>query len=136
MLSDVRHRTTYRYSQPVSISHHVLRLAPRPCDHQVLHESSIVVSPHPAVRSDALDYFGNPVTYLTIQEQHEQLSIEARSRVDVAAPPPREPSRTTPWDRIFGQLERKRFARRDRDAAVRVRLAIRAGDDRPRGLRA
>jgi transglutaminase-like putative cysteine protease len=105
MRYEVRHRTTYRYSQPVSISHHVLRLAPRRCAHQVLHESSIEVSPHPAVRSDALDYFGNPVTYLTIQEQHEQFTIEARSLIDVAAPSPREPSRTTPWDRIFRQLE-------------------------------
>jgi transglutaminase-like putative cysteine protease len=106
MRYDVRHRTTYRYSQPVSISHHVLRLTPRPCDHQVLHTSSVTVTPQPAVRSDARDYFGNPVTYLTIQEQHEQLVIEAHSRVDVAAPPPREPSRTTPWERIFGLLTR------------------------------
>jgi len=105
MRYEVRHRTTYRYSQPVSISHHVLRLAPRRCEHQLLHESSIEVSPTPAVRSDALDYFGNPVTYLTIQEQHEQFTIEARSLIDVAAPPPREPSQTTPWDRIFRQLE-------------------------------
>ena len=106
MRYDVRHRTTYRYSQPVSISHHVLRLTPRPCDHQVLHASSVTVTPQPAVRSDARDYFGNPVTYLTIQEQHEQLVIEAGSQVDVAAPPPREPSRTTPWELIFGLLER------------------------------
>jgi transglutaminase-like putative cysteine protease len=106
MRYDVRHRTTYRYSQPVSISHHVLRLTPRPCNHQVLHESSVAVTPQPAVQSEARDYFGNPVTYLTIQEQHELLVIEARSRVDVAAPPPRELSRTTPWERIFGLLER------------------------------
>lgn len=106
MRYEVRHHTIYRYSQPVSISHHVLRLVPRGCGHQMLHESSIEVAPHPAVRSDALDYFGNPVTYLTIQEQHEQLAIEARSLVDVAAPPPREPSRTTRWDGIFRQLER------------------------------
>jgi transglutaminase-like putative cysteine protease len=106
MRYDVRHRTTYRYSQPVSISHHVLRLAPRRCSHQVLHASSIEVTPTPAVRSDALDYFGNPVTYLTIQEQHEHLVIEARSGIDVTAPAPREPSQTTAWDRIFAQLER------------------------------
>jgi transglutaminase-like putative cysteine protease len=106
MRYDVRHRTTYRYSQPVSISHHVLRLTPRPCDHQVLHESTVTVTPPPAVRSDASDYFGNPVTYLTIQEQHQQLVIEAGSRIDVAAPPPREPSRTMPWERVFGLLER------------------------------
>jgi len=107
MRYDVRHRTTYRYSQPVSISHHVLRLAPRRSSHQVLHASSIEVAPTPAVRSNAQDYFGNPVTYLTIQEQHERLVIEARSRIDVVAAAPREPSQTTSWDRIFGQLENR-----------------------------
>jgi transglutaminase-like putative cysteine protease len=106
MRYDVRHRTTYWYSQPVSISHHVLRLTPRRCSHQVLHQSSITVQPQPAVRSDARDYFGNPVTYLTIQEQHDQLVIEARAQVGVATPPPREPSQTTPWERVFGLLER------------------------------
>jgi len=105
MRYEVRHRTLYRYSQPVSISHHVLRLRPRHCSHQVLHQSSITVQPQPAVRGDARDYFDNPVTCLTIQEQHEQLVIEARSLVGVATPPPPEPAQTTPWERIFGLLE-------------------------------
>jgi transglutaminase-like putative cysteine protease len=60
------------------------------------------------VRSDAEDYFGNPLTFLTIQEQHEQLTIESLSLVDVVAPEPREPARTMPWDRIFRQLEQRR----------------------------
>lgn len=101
---DVRHRTTYRYSQPVSISHHVLHLLPRACDDQVVHESGIDILPSPAVRNDTRDYFGNPVTFVTIQQQHDLLVIEARSRVDVAAPG-RLPARTTPWDRVFRLLE-------------------------------
>jgi transglutaminase-like putative cysteine protease len=105
MRYDVRHRTVYRYSQPVSISHHVLHLVPRRCDRQALHASSIVVSPQPAVRSDSVDYFGNPVTFLTIQEQHEQLAIEAQSLVDVAAPGHRQPSQTARWDGILQGLQ-------------------------------
>ena len=108
MRYDVRHRTTYRYSQPVSISHHVLHLVPRRHDLQVLHASSLSIEPNPAVRSDAQDYFGNPTTFLTIQEQHERLVIESRSLIDVVAPAPREPSRTMPWDRIFRHLEQRR----------------------------
>jgi transglutaminase-like putative cysteine protease len=104
----VRHRTTYRYGQPVSISHHVLHLAPRRCDRQLLHESSIVVSPRPAVRSDTVDYFGNPVTFLTIQEQHDELEIEARSLIDVAAPEPWTPSQTIAWEEVFPRLEQSR----------------------------
>ena len=105
MRYDVRHRTVYRYSQPVSIAHHVLHLLPRRCDRQVLHASSIAVSPQPAVRSDAEDYFGNPVTFLTIQQQHEQLAIEARSLVDVVAPAQRQPSQTARWDGLLQDLQ-------------------------------
>jgi transglutaminase-like putative cysteine protease len=101
----IRHRTTYRYSQPVSISHHVLHLSPRQCPRQIAHGSAIEVSPHPAVRTDAVDYFGNPVTFLTIQEQHQELVIEARSIVEVTVPPDWPPTRSMPWDQVFGHLE-------------------------------
>jgi transglutaminase-like putative cysteine protease len=120
MRYDVRHRTIYRYSQPVSISHHVLHLVPRRHDLQVLHSSKLSIEPSPAVRSDAEDYFGNPLTFLTIQEQHEQLAIESRSLVDVVAPEPREPSRTMPWDRIFRELEQSRT----RDGIAALQFAI------------
>jgi len=106
MLCDVRHRTTYRYSQAVSISHHVLHLLPRSSDRQAVHGSELAVIPAPAVRSDARDYFGNPVTYLTLQDQHEEFAIEARSRVDVSAPRDQPPQRTMPWDGVFAHLEK------------------------------
>ena len=104
MQYDVRHRTTYRYSQPVSISHHVLHLAPRACDDQVVHGAAIGIEPGPAVRNDAVDYFGNQVTFATIQQQHEELVIEASSRVDVTAARRTAPSQTMAWDRVFGHL--------------------------------
>lgn len=107
MRYDIRHRTTYRYSQPVSISHHVLHLSPRGCPRQVSLGSAISVSPVPAVRSDGVDYFGNPVSFLTIQEQHEELVIEARSTVDVTVPPDWPPDRSMPWDQIFSHLEQQ-----------------------------
>lgn len=110
MRYDIRHRTTYRYSQPVSISHHVLHLAPRGGDRQTLRHSAISIRPGPAIRSDGEDYFGNPVTFATVQEQHEELVIEALSTVDVTAPADWPPSGSMPWDRLFGQLEQARSA--------------------------
>ncbi len=104
MRYDVRHRTTYRYSLPVSISHHVLHLAPRACGDQVVHGASIEIEPGPAVRNDSVDYFGNPVTFATIQQQHEELVIEANSHVDVSPPPAAAPSQTMAWDRVFRHL--------------------------------
>ncbi len=106
MLYDVRHRTTYRYSQPVSISHHVLHLVPRGSARQLVHGSELVVSPSPSMRSDASDYFGNPVTYLTLQEQHEELAIESRARIEVSHLPDHSPQDTLAWDNVFTQLER------------------------------
>jgi transglutaminase-like putative cysteine protease len=106
MLYDVRHRTTYCYSQPVSISHHVLHLVPRRSGRQRVHGTELAVSPSPSLRSDASDYFGNPVTCLTLQEQHEELSIEARARIEVSPPAPHAPQATLPWDGVFTHLER------------------------------
>ncbi len=106
MQYDVRHRTTYRYSQPVSISHHVLHLAPRYCDRQVVNQATIDIEPNPAVRNDAVDYFGNPVTFATIQQQHDELVIEANSRVEVSPPARAAPSQTMAWDRVFRHLGR------------------------------
>ena len=106
MRYSVRHRTTYRYEQPVGISHHVLRLMPRQCPQQHLHGSELVLHPAPSVGSRSSDYFGNPVTYATIQQQHHELVIEALSSVEVIAPAAPSPERTPPWESVFGTLER------------------------------
>jgi transglutaminase-like putative cysteine protease len=104
MLYDVRHRTTYRYSQPVSISHHVLHLVPRHTDRQFVRGSTLAVNPAPSLRSDGSDYFGNSVTRLTLQEQHHEFAIEARARIDVNPPADLAPEVTLAWDRVFAAL--------------------------------
>ena len=78
MIYEVSHHTRYRYGEPTSISHHVLHLAPRPCEHQRCHRSVLEVTPAPASSVDDIDYFGNPVTYLTVQESHT-----VRGRLDL-----------------------------------------------------
>jgi transglutaminase-like putative cysteine protease len=104
MLYDVRHRTTYRYSQPVSISHHVLHLVPRSTDRQIVHGSVLEVTPAPSQRSDGDDYFGNTVTCLTLQEQHHEFAIESRARIEVHPLPDQAPAATLEWDRVFARL--------------------------------
>jgi transglutaminase-like putative cysteine protease len=106
MLYSVRHRTTYRYEQPVSISHHVLRLVPRSCPQQSLRSSILNLQPTAAVGGAGLDYFGNPVTYATIQEQHLDLVIEASSVVEVRPPPVPATGSTPEWESLFGLLQR------------------------------
>jgi len=80
---DIRHRTTFTYEDVVSVSHHVLHLSPRRHPRQRALETAMLIDPSPAVDSQGSDYFGNPVHYLTVQEPHDQLVVEARSRIDV-----------------------------------------------------
>jgi transglutaminase-like putative cysteine protease len=85
MIYDIRHRTTFTYEDVVSVSHHVLHLAPRRHRRQRCLSSEMLVDPAPAVDSSGEDYFGNPVHYLTVQEPHERLIVESRARVEVVS---------------------------------------------------
>jgi transglutaminase-like putative cysteine protease len=104
MIYDVSHRTTYRYSIPVSFSHHVLHLSPRSCPHQACQRTVLSISPTPAAHASGLDYFGNPVTFITLQHQHKELMLHARSIIEVIARPLPEAAATMAWDAIYGTL--------------------------------
>jgi len=83
VIYDIRHKTTFTYEDVVSVAHHVLHLAPRVHPRQTCLETALIVDPMPAVDSGGDDYFGNPVRYLTVQEPHEELIVDARARVEV-----------------------------------------------------
>jgi transglutaminase-like putative cysteine protease len=110
VIYEVSHHTRYRYGEPTSISHHVLHLAPRPCEHQRCHRSVLEVAPAPASSVDDVDYFGNPVTYLTVQESHTELSFHSQSLVEVSALDPPRPNATLPWERAVEQVAGDRSA--------------------------
>ncbi len=106
MIYDVSHRTTFRYSQNVSISHHMLHLSPRPSPNQTCRRHSIIIEPPPTIIKESTDYFGNPTTYLTIEESHNELVIVARSNVEVTPPAAPTPADTPAWDGITTMLQR------------------------------
>lgn len=110
MIYEVSHRTTYTYEQPVSISHHLLHLLPRQCPHQVTGDTALEIQPAPTVRHEDVDYFGNPVTFLTIQQNHTELVLRALSFVDVRTAPVPEPAATPPWDDVLAVLDEDRGA--------------------------
>ena len=105
MIYQVTHRTTFTYSQPVAISHHVLRLALRSHPRQHSLRSTLTIDPIPSVRSDGKDYFGNPLTHLTIQTPHSALVVDAQTVVDVKKPEPIHFDQSLPWDLILQQLQ-------------------------------
>ena len=84
MIYEVSHRTVYDYSVPVSISHHLLHLAPRDSAFQTCRDTAVEISPPPSVRAPGVDYFGNPTTFVTIQQSHRELVLHALSIIEVA----------------------------------------------------
>lgn len=100
----VRHLTEYDYGETVPVCQNEARLKPRHGAAQMCISSSLTVSPRPATVSERTDYFGNHVTYFTIQEGHKRLSISADSVVTIV--PPREPNplQAQPWERLRDRL--------------------------------
>lgn len=105
MLYDIRHKTTFSYEEVVSVSHHVLHLTPRVHPQQTCLTSETTVEPRPAVDSVGQDYFGNPVEYLTVQEPHRQLVVDAHARVEVrATAQPLVLEQSEPWEAVRDSL--------------------------------
>jgi transglutaminase-like putative cysteine protease len=99
------HKTTYRYKYPVSVGNHVACLTPRSLPHHqcTRHELRI----HPPVRlTRRTDYFGNQLSFFTIQHPHRRLVVEARSEVviDGQKAPARE--QAIPWEEAVKTLSR------------------------------
>lgn len=105
MIYEIRHKTTFTYEDVVSVSHHVLHLTPREHARQHCHVAKLVVYPQPSLDSAGVDYFGNPVRYLTLKEPHERLVVDARARVEVLPPPtPLDLEASEPWESVRAKL--------------------------------
>lgn len=77
------HRTTYQYSEHVSLCHNEAQLSPRMTDFQIPRDTRLFVSPQPAVLSERTDYFGNRLFYFAVQSPHNVLEVTSESVVDL-----------------------------------------------------
>lgn len=103
----ITHTTTYTYGEPVGLCQNLAHLTPRPSPRQRAEHSALTITPEPALRDECTDYFGNPVTYFTVQEQHAALVVRASHRVVVRPePPPADP--TPAWEEVRDRLRRDR----------------------------
>ena len=98
------HKTSYKYQQPVSLGTHVAYLIPRSQAHHICTSHELCVTPPPTSQTERVDYFGNTFTFFTIREPHEELNIEARSRVLVEGPPVKWPTCAPSWDEAVRSL--------------------------------
>jgi transglutaminase-like putative cysteine protease len=116
----VRHKTHYRYSVPVVLAPHVLRLTPRR-DHAVL-TRALVVRPEPVDLRDELDAFANPITRATFSGfATSELFIESHFELETTAPAP-APASTydgpPPWPQAPQELATYQARGGDVDASV------------------
>lgn len=96
----ISHRTTYSYGAPVIHSHHLLHLTPRDVPHQTLDRHGIVIEPAPRFQHKTVDYFGNPTVHITLDSDHRDFSVTARSGVEVREIAKPDLLATTPWEYI------------------------------------
>jgi transglutaminase-like putative cysteine protease len=81
----VTHTTRYHYSAPVSTCHNIGRLRLRSTSQQTCSNSSVSIDPMPSVTNQWQDMFGNRLDYFAIHTQHSELTVTARSEVEVVS---------------------------------------------------
>jgi transglutaminase-like putative cysteine protease len=97
---DVRQSTAYTYASPVPYAHHALRLTPIDRNGQRVHAASLDIVPAPVERRDGFDFFGNRMTWITIDESHETFTVKVSARI--AVEPPVDPATlvTPAWEEV------------------------------------
>jgi transglutaminase-like putative cysteine protease len=102
----IEHRTRYRHSGTVSLSHYLGCLTPRPAPTQVPRLCDVRVQPAPADRVERLDYFGNPLTYFTILTPYREISVDTSIVIDVLMRDAAiEPDRSPAWEQSAAMHE-------------------------------
>jgi transglutaminase-like putative cysteine protease len=107
----VVHRTSYRYAEMVTTSHHEARLGPRDSYHQRTHSHEIEVTPPPEARRRRFDYFGNRTLHFSLSEPHDKLDVVASSVVEVSPLRPLVLEASPSWESVRERLRSDR--RRD-----------------------
>jgi len=108
MIYNIVHRTTYKYKRPVSVGSHVACLRPRSLPRHRLAQSDLLITPSPAILTERIDYFGNHQYFFTIDEPHDQLVVESRSRVVMAEPAQHANLPSPPWEEVARDLSADR----------------------------
>lgn len=112
MIYDISHRTVFSYAADAALSQHLLHLAPRLCTHQVCHNHALFVEPAPKLTRTDKDFFGNPTTYMTVEEPHKKLSIVSSAKVAILTAAAPVAGETIAWDHMARTLAE----RTDRDS--------------------
>ena len=117
MIYRIVHKTTYKYRSTVSFGNHVACLTPKNLPHHRCTRHELRITPNAACH-ERTDYFGNQLSFFTVQEPHSRLVVEARSEVVLderetprleESPAWEEVARSLPHDRRPASLEAYQF---------------------------
>lgn len=82
MKFNIRHRTTYTYSDKVFLDPHTVRLRPRSNGTQRVDKFDITIDPEPIGMTNSIDLSGNDTLTLWFRGQHDRLEITSVSEVE------------------------------------------------------
>ncbi len=100
----VVHETRYTYQWSVGLSRQLVRLSPRELPYQSCSSHELVIDPKPEILSVGEDAFGNHVTSICIDQDHETLDVKATSRVEVISRAYPDDDDTPPWEDVRDRL--------------------------------
>ncbi|MFN8050966.1 MAG: transglutaminase family protein [Acidimicrobiales bacterium] len=83
MRYQVRHSTTYRSPNPVTMGYHQAHLSPRDTPGQRVVSHRVDITPAPSDRADHLDLYGNRFTYFSVEEPHDVFDVTATSEIEI-----------------------------------------------------
>ena len=81
MLYSLSHTTRYKYDGFVTYCHNIATLKPRNIPGQKLLDYTLEITPQPSEISEKIDFFGNTITRFSIQQQHSELKVIAKSKI-------------------------------------------------------
>lgn len=90
MLYDISLKITYRYTDLVGASRHLVRLMPAdlPGEQRSV-AAAMTVTPKPQEWTDRVDFFANRFTEILLDKPHEGIVFDVKARIDRLAPGPR-----------------------------------------------
>jgi len=105
----VRHETRYRYSSPVDLGLHMIRLMPPNLSRQQVLYRQLTIDPSPAALADFFDHFGNIVHRAAIETTHDHFSVTLTATIEVVPDNP-SPSPGPAWEEIRSAMRLDGFA--------------------------
>ena len=79
MVFSVIHTTSYKYSNTITYCHNLANLKPQNLTGQEVLDFKLEISPTPSSLTEKKDFFGNLITNFSIEKQHKELVVTARS---------------------------------------------------------